>query len=79
MTPDESVEITDKALEIIAGMTLEYRVEVQGPNGEWRPVAVPPDTGWGPREAAERVARVGEMSTHPTRVVRRFVTTPEEA
>lgn len=61
---------------MIAGMRAEYGVEVQRANGDWLPPYSWHDSA---EQARTRVPALHVRGTANRRIVRRYVTTPEEA
>lgn len=68
------------ALATVAAMQPEYRAEYQTVGGRWFPAPNSRrhrDT-WSTKQEAERSAADWKADGYPTRIVRRYVTTPEE-
>ena len=61
---------------MIAGMRAQYGVEVQRPNGEW---LTPYSWHDSPEQARNCVTAIYGRGTANRRIVRRYVTEPEEA
>lgn len=66
---------------MIAGMREEYQAEYQAADGRWFPVPhyCSCGRGWGTKQRAEFGAADWKDDGYATRIVRRYVTTPEEA
>ena len=66
---------------MVAGMRAEYRAEYQNVGGHWFPTdhCRSYRNTWVTKQEAERNAADWKTNGYPTRIVRRYVTTPEEA
>ena len=69
------------ALDTIAGMRTEYRAEYQAAGGRWFPTPhrCSCTSGWGTKQRAELTAAAWKDDGYATRIILRYVTTPEEA
>ena len=74
MTPEE-------ARDLVAGMHTEYRAEYQAAGGRWFPTPhrCSCTSGWGTKQRAELTAAAWKDDGYATRIIRRYVTTPEAA
>lgn len=63
-----------------AEMRAEYRTEYQAHGGRWFPVPryCGCDSGWGTKQRAENDADAWKADGYATRIIRRYVTKPEE-
>lgn len=64
---------------MVAGMREEWRAEFQGAEGGWHIVPDHRGREWGDKEWAEVAAAKWHNDGFPVRIVRRYVTEPEEA
>lgn len=73
MTPEEVRDLLD-------GMHEEYLAEYQSSFGRWFPAphCCANGSGWGTKQQAERAADYWKADGFATRIVRRYVTEPEE-
>ena len=64
----------------IAGMRPEYQAEYQAADGRWFPVPhyCSCGSGWGNKQRAELDAAYWKDDGYATRIIRRYVTKPEE-
>lgn len=81
MTPEEARDLTAYAADIARKVATEYRAEYQAAGGWWFPVPnrCSCTSGWGTKQQAERHAADWKDDGYATRIIRRYVTEPEEA